>query len=289
MKALLIAATLASLAVGPALADDSVASVPGDDIFGYTSATDVGNPGDKQIFNENDGRVAKRQAGYFALDSKIAVDNTFAADWWGSVGLFTNLNSLSGVPGLGNLHEFDFDGGVLELEHRVIQRSAGNPFAVSLDVETDFNLHDPETGLPAETLAVIFKAFVDAPIRPDTFYWAANLQYAIATQQAPGSGPWSPASLLLVSTAATWQASPQWFLGAEARYFVIGSSAWAGNLVGQALYVGPTLLWKPNETYAFNVTYQPQVWGRAAAAPTGTLDLSDFERSTFRLKAVISF
>ncbi len=276
-------------AVASAAADDTVPTVPGDDLFGYTAPTDVGNPGDKQIFNENDARVGKTQGSYFALDSKLAVDNTFAPGWWGSVGVFTNLNSASGVPGISDISEFTYDGVVLEVERLMIPRSAGNPFALSLDVETDFNLHDPETGLLADSLTTTFKAFVDAPIKPNSLYWGANLQYAIATAQAPNSGPWSPSSQLLLSSALTWQCQPPLFIGVEARYFVNGADAWVGDIAGQALYIGPTLLWKPNDTYAFNVTYQPQVWGRATATPSESLDLTDFERAQFRVKAVISF
>jgi hypothetical protein len=42
-------------------AEEEVAEVPGDDIFGFTSPTDAGKAGDLEYFNENDGRVGKRE------------------------------------------------------------------------------------------------------------------------------------------------------------------------------------------------------------------------------------
>jgi hypothetical protein len=63
-------------------AEKQVAEVPGDDIFGFTSPTAPGKAGDLEYFNENDGRVGKRQGTHGALDSKFALPYIFADNWW---------------------------------------------------------------------------------------------------------------------------------------------------------------------------------------------------------------
>ena len=48
--------------VGQSSPGKEVLQVPGDDIFGFTSPTDVGKLGDSGFVNENDGRFGKRRA-----------------------------------------------------------------------------------------------------------------------------------------------------------------------------------------------------------------------------------
>ena len=280
-------------AAGSALAAStppSVPTVPGDDIFGFTTASDPGNPGDLQYFNENDGRVGKRDGSYFALDQKFAVGYTFATNWWVGGAVFSAFNSANGVPGVPDIGHVGFDGASIEFEHRVLERTASNPFAFSLDVEPRWGQYDSVTGLPSQNVGATFKLFVDAPVRPDTVYWAGNLQYTVANSQVPGdTSQWAPSSQLLISSALTYQASPNLFLGGEARYFALSDDATLSHEIGRALYIGPTLLWKPTDKIAVNLTFQPQVYGRSAANPSQPLDLDDFERAQFRAKLVIAF
>ena len=286
---LLLAAAPAS-AADAAKAGATVPTVPGDEIFGFTTATDPGNPGDVILFNENDGRFGKRQGSYFALDQKLALGYTFAPDWWIGGGLFDAINQTSGVAGLPDVSQLRFDGASIELEHRVISRTATNPFAVSLDVEPRWGRVDGVTGLPSQNFGATFKMFVDAPITPDKFYWAGNILATFQNAQVPGNtSQWSPSSQLELSTALTWKVSDTLFVGAEARYFSLSDNSKFSHEIGRALYVGPTLWWKITDKIAFNTTLQPQIYGRSAASPGQALDLDDFERAQFRAKFVVSF
>ncbi len=83
---------IAAISAGPAIAADTdggkmptkavrassaqdVPQIPGDDIFGFTSPTDVGNPGDTMFVNENDGRTSKRQEGQCRQRALRRADN----------------------------------------------------------------------------------------------------------------------------------------------------------------------------------------------------------------------
>ncbi len=271
-------------------ATGSIPTVPGDDIFGFTTPSDPGNPGDLQYFSENDGRAGKRDGAYGALNSKFALGYTFAPNWWIGAAFFTAYNSSANVTGLPDLNHLRFDGASIELLHRIIERSSSNPFGVTLSVEPRWSRNDGVTGLPSDAYQSTFKFFIDAPIIPDALYWGGNLQLTLQKAQDPmNTVNWLPSSQLLVSTALTYQTLPNLFVGAETRYLSLSDNYTLSHEIGRALYVGPTLLWKPTEKIAFNVTFQPQVYGRSIANPSQPLDLDDFERAQFRVKLVVAF
>jgi hypothetical protein len=265
-------------------------SVPGDDIFGFTTPTDPGNPGDLAYFNENDGRLGKRDGRYGALNSKFALGYTFAENWWVGGAFFTALNRTVNVAGLPNVNQFSFDGLSVEVLHRVIERGPSNPFAITLSIEPRWGRIDGVTGLGSNSYGATFKLFTDAVVVPDALYWGANLQLNSQTGQDPMNPRiWLPSSQLLTSLSLTYQMATNLFLGAEARYFTLSDTASMRHEIGRALYIGPTLLWKPTEKTALNVTFQPQVYGRSIIAPSRTLDLDDFERAQFRVKLNVNF
>ena len=83
------------LANGATAAPDSmnaVPQVPAEDIFGFTSPSDVGNPGDRSFANENDGRSGKRSGAYNALDTKYEFGRTLDQDTWVAGSFFGAYN-----------------------------------------------------------------------------------------------------------------------------------------------------------------------------------------------------
>ena len=55
----------------PPQASEAEQSVPGEDIFGFTSPTDVGNVGDMGLALENDARFGKRDGRYRVVTQKL--------------------------------------------------------------------------------------------------------------------------------------------------------------------------------------------------------------------------
>lgn len=279
--------------MSPALAAESgggIAQVPGDDIFGFTSPSDVGNPGDSGFANENDGRFGKRDGTYRALNTKYEFSRTVAEGWWMAGSLFGAYYRAASVPGLDDVNRADFDGLSFEIEHRVLDRSAGQPFAVSLSVEPRWGRLDGAAGMRSNSYGAALKLFVDAPIVADKLYWAANLIWAPQRAEDPSdTSQWLTTSSTLISTAVTYQINAQLFAGGEVRDLSAFNSAWLNTNVGNALYLGPTVLWKISEKVALNATFQPQVAGRSSANPGLSLDLDNFERAQFRAKLAIGF
>ncbi len=74
----------------------------------------------------------------------------------------------------------------------------------------------------------------------------------------------------------------------EARHLAAFESTWFKDRQGEAVYVGPTMLWKLNEQVALNATWQPQVSGRSQLNPDLRYDLDNLERAQFRFKLVVT-
>lgn len=284
------AADLKGRAAEPAAPDAGLLSVPGDDIFGFTSATDVGSVGDTGMALENDGRFGKRDGRYRVLTQKLEFSRTFAQNWSGAVSVFGDARSIRNV-GLFPVDRsgYQFDGLSFEIRHRLIERSAVQPFALTLAVEPRWGRVDGGSGLRAESLGVEGKLQIDAAIN-ERLFWAMNLNLATGRQQDPlDRSQWAASSGTAVSTALAYAlVDDKVYMGAELRWLQGWDRAFFGSLTGHAVYLGPTLLVKPADNLALNVTFQPQIAGKATGVP-GRLDLDNFERSTFRAKLAVAF
>jgi hypothetical protein len=266
-----------------------VADVPSEDIFGFSSPTDVGNTGDTGFANENDGRLGKRSGGYGALNTKYEFSRTLPGDTWVAGSFFGAYYHAINVPGINDVDRFVFDGLSFEIEHRILKRSAGNPFAISLSIEPRWARSDPVVGQLSNSFGAGLKVFVDAVVVPDKLFWAANLEWDPQAGEDPvNRSRWIGSSTSSASTALALQISPTLFIGAETRYLSSFNSAWLTRNLGNALYLGPTFLWRITEKVSVNVTYQPQVYGHAAGNPA-SLDLDNFERAQFRGKIAVAF
>ena len=290
---------LGDLSVSPAQAEPkkktsqssealSIPEVPSDDIFGFTSPTDVGNVGDLGFANENDGRAGKRNGHYRALDSKFEFSSTPAKDWWVAGSFFAAWDRIRDVTGLDDGSTSSVDGISFEIERLLIRRSASNPFAVSLSVEPRWSRIDPISGLRSTAYNAQFKIFVDAVVVPDKLYWAANVYFTPQrAQDITDRSNWQDTSSTLLSTALTFQLSQSLFVGAEARHMTSYSGVWLNDRMGYAVYIGPTLAWRITDKIVFNTTWQPQVSGRSSINPGLRFDLDNFERAQFRLKLAV--
>jgi hypothetical protein len=264
--------------------------VPGDDIFGFTSPTDIGNPGDKGFGNENDVRTGKRNGSFQALNTKYEFSRTLTESWWIAGSLFGSYNHAWGVPGVDNVNRTAFDGLSFEIEHRLLKRSAQNPFAISLSVEPRWGRIDGLAGQTSDSFGAAFKLFTDAVIVPDKLFWGANLQWSPqSAQDFANRGSWIDSSSTLASMALTAQFSPKIFAGVEVRYLSAFDGAWLNKNLGNAFYAGPTLLWRATDKVVLNVTYQPQIFGHAVDSPDQRLDLDNFERAQYRVKLAVTF
>jgi hypothetical protein len=283
-------ALAAACLAAPAHADTGN-DVPGDDIFGFTSATDVGNKGDLGFANELTGFRSKRDGSFRWLSDKTELGYTFAENWWIGGSAYLSNHRIRGVTGMDDRDATAFEGLSLELKNRVIERSTSNPFAVTLSVEPYRSWIDVADGSGRRTdgYGAAFKVLTDAAIVPDRIFWAANAVWVPFRQQSlDDRSIWLEGSGASLSTALTFQLSKSMFAGAELRHLANFGGTFFNERVGYAYYLGPTLLWKITDKIAFNMTWQPQIAGRSIDNPNLRYDLDNFERAQFRFKLAVA-
>jgi hypothetical protein len=269
---------------------NDIPEVPGDDIFGFTSATDVGDKGDLGFANELTGFRGKRDGSYTWLSNKMELGYTFAENWWIAGSAFISNNRISDVTDIDDRDATAFEGLSFEIKHRIIERSRSNPLAVTLSLEPYRSWIDVAdgSGRRADGYGAAFKVYTDAAIVPDTIFWAANAVWVPFRQQLPDErNVWLEGSGTSLSTALTFQPVKDLFVGAEVRQLVSYGGTFFDERVGYAYYLGPTLLWKITDKIAFNATWQPQIAGRSIHNPGLRYDLDHFERAQFRFKLAV--
>jgi hypothetical protein len=279
--------------------------VPGGDIFGFTSPTDIGDPCEWFFASENTGFVDKRDGRFFALFSKSEIAYTYSENLAFAFSAFTAYNKWSNVTVLQDalagagvtvtgLDKRQFDGLSGEVLLRLVTRSPGQPFALTVSVEPRWSRIDLNslTGYPAEFYAGEFKMLLDVALT-ERLFAAMNVIYALGTQKydIPDAN-WVNNSLTSISAALTGRIYAAEnalvegvFLGAEARLLSSFAGLALNQNLGNAFFVGPTFAIAFQGGSMLNFVWTPQVAGRAfpASAP-GPLDLDNFERHHFRVK-----
>lgn len=265
---------------------------PGGDIFGFTSPTDVGNPGDKGIAFETSTRIGKPGGGsYWSPTLKTQLSATVAPNLAVAVSPFLTGHRIRAVPGLDDRSSVAFDGASGEVAYRFLERSATNPLAATASVEARGARVDPLTGERVSAYGVELKLFLDTVIVPERLYGGVNLNFATGQQRAfaPFDAKWEKGSGTNLSGALAYQVTDRFFLGAEARFLTAFAGSFLNDFSGRALFFGPTMLVRLSDTAALNIAWTPQVGGRADGAGARPLDLDNFERHQLRVKLSTSF
>ena len=269
-------------------AASEIADVPGGDIFGFTSGTDVGKVGDRGVALENSGAYGIRQGRYRGLSQKLEFSGTFVENWSFAASLFGAWTSIRNNPDFPDRTAYGFDGVSFEVRHRVLERSATNPFAVTLAIEPRWSRIDGLSGLRSDGYGAELKFQIDAPVA-DRLYWAANANFGFGTSRDPIALSWANSSDTTISTALAYEAlKDKLFVGAEASWQQSWSTGFFGRLSGQALYLGPTIAWQAKENVMINAVFLPQIAGHASGV-SGAFDLDNGNRANYRLKIAVGF
>ena len=264
-------------------------AIPGGDIFGFTSPTDVGSPGDRGIAFELSNRAGKRAGSYWSPTLKTELRFTPMENVAVALSPWVTADRIRDVPTLENRTATRFDGFSGEVSYRFIQRTPTNPVAATVSMEPRMSRVDALTGEGARSYGNEVKLFVDGVIVPGRLYGAVNINYAFGTQQ--GFGPhdkWSDSSGTSVSGALTYQFSERFFAGVESRWLTSFSGPALNEQMGWGVFAGPTMLVKVTDAAALNLAWTPQVSGRASGTADSP-DLDNFERHQFRAKFATSF
>ena len=120
-------AALCLLAAAPLQAADKTAEqkpaelpqVPGDDIFGFTSPSDTGNPGERSFSLESTSRIGRDGGLYVTPSVKIEFGYAIVDNLWVAISPFVTNYRIRDLPGINDLSRTRFDGLSTELIWRV--------------------------------------------------------------------------------------------------------------------------------------------------------------------------
>jgi hypothetical protein len=267
--------------------------VPGGDLFGITSPTDIGDPCSWAFATEFTGRAGKRDGSYFAISDKNQFTYTVSdrlAFAFSPFFTHTSWANVSVIDPLGRFNGFDFDGFSGEIFYRVLARSPGQPVAITLSSEPRWARVDGLTGWRTEAYGNEFKFFIDTALS-ERFFAAANLSYALTRARLDMPGAlWTDTSSTTVSAALTARiyerdkaAIEAIYLGVEGRLQSAYNGLTLNQNVGNGVFLGPNMAIAFAGGRMLNIAWLPQVAGHSIPS-NGNLDLDNFERHQFRFK-----
>ncbi len=160
---------------------------------------------------------------------------------------------------------------------------------VAILAEPTLAWRDGDTGDCIRSRGVEFRLATDAALVPQLVFASINFSYALDATRLKASDIVEKSSGFGVSTAVAYRFSDAFFLGAEARYDRAHEGIGLGTLQGEALFLGPTLFWKPSDKISITAAWSTQVWGRDRSDQSTGIDLNNFERHEAKIKVAVPF
>ena len=269
---------------------DKFPNVPSGAIFGFTSGTGVGEPGDCGVAFEYSGRVGKTDGSYRRGTLETQFGATIADNVSVTLSPFFISHHIRNVTDLDDLNRIQFDGLSGKVRYRFLERSARMPLAATFSVEPRWARVAGTSGIGVTAYSAEFKLSVDAVLIADRLFGAMNFNYAPAVQKtnADPLEEWVRTSSANVSGALTYQLNDRLFIGGELRYLAAFDGAFLNHQIGNAIFAGPTMLVKITDATSLNLVWTPQIRGHAINFDR-TRDLVHFEQHQFRAKFAMSF
>ena len=255
-------------------------------LFGFTSGSDIGHVGHREIFLDTTSRFGKRVGSYTAATSRVEAGFTPFANLHIAVGVAGSLHRIRDVPGLEDRHRSAFEAVSLEAKTLLIDRSKG-PFGLAVVVEPHLAFVEEVTGQSVRKQAVEFKLVVDKELVKDSLFSAVNILYE--PERVRASGITETESTFGMSGALAVKVATNVFVGGEVRYLRKYEGSLLNKFVGDAVFVGPTLFAKLSERGFLSAAWSVQVAGGSLDAPGARLNLDHFTRHQAKLKVGVEF
>ena len=223
-------------------------------IFGFTEGSDIGEKGEKEAEVEPLMRFGKRTGSYFATSTAFLYKYSLTDDFRVAPVFSLSSHSISGVTDLDDRHSFDFEGTGAEIRYRLLNREKA-PFGALFDKEL---IHD-------------------------RLFGALNFGYEPAWTKVKATDESERSSALSMSGALSTVVRPGVVVGMELRYARDYDGIGLNTFVGDALFLGPSIMIKVSDKAFVSAAWNTQVAGHASGE-SGSLNLTDFERNQIRLR-----
>jgi len=147
-------------------------------LFGFTTGTDVVEPGHVEVEGEVEGGFGKRFGRYHVDGFRGAFK---FAPWEGfniEPSVTASRFSIRNVPGLDNRSFTSFGGGGVEFRWQLLKRGP-SPFGLTLLAAPHMGLLEEDTGVRGRSQGLETRLLVDTAVIPNSLYGAFNVIYEI--------------------------------------------------------------------------------------------------------------
>jgi hypothetical protein len=258
-------------------------------LFGFLSGSDVHHRGALIGMVEIVGRFDKRDGKYQAFGKKFELAYGVTDSFNAAISLSAARHNISGVTGFDDVsNSLVFNGIGGEFRWNWLKRGAQSPVGVTLHLEPVLQRYDELSGLRARKYGAENKLIFDTELSKDKWFAAFNVLYEVERVREQGEAEWERGSKLGFAVATTVRVAEKLYLGVNAQYMRAYEGLVFGEFAGEAIYVGPTLFAQVGDRGFLSLAWNRQIWGQEAGSDL-RLDLANFERDLFRMKAGIHF
>jgi hypothetical protein len=156
-------------------------------LFGFTSGTDLGSPGEVELEVESEGSFGKRAGTYRALTGMVELKYTPIQDFRIAGIAGASGHRIASVPGLDDRNSAGFDSLAFDLRKRFLDRETSG-IGVAVSVELFWSRRDEKSGEPVEAYGAQFLLMVDKEFVKDKVLAAFNLLYVPETSRSLVTG-----------------------------------------------------------------------------------------------------
>lgn len=257
-------------------------------IFGFTEGADIGAEGEKAIELETTTAFGMRGGSFGAIEQEVEFEGVPTQFFGYELSAHGLLQQINNVEGLDNLNRANFSGLSAEFRFLIFDRSPDQPIGLTAVVEPEWARVDGVSGALTNDFSTTFKLVADTELIQNRLYAAANLIYTPDVARQFGAPAWQQSSNLGVTAAMAYRIAPKVTLGGEVQYYRAFDGLGAQTLLGNALYIGPTLHIQLSGHVMLAAAFSTEIAGRAIGDPRA-LDLTNFQRCLGNLKVEVEF
>jgi len=261
------------------------ADVDSEHLFGFTEGTDIGSPLQAEGEFEAIGRIGRRAGNYSAVSAAASLKYPLSDAFRLAPSITFTRFDISGVPDFEDRNAIGLERLALEFRWRPFDRET-SLFGLTFVATPFVGFIDEVTGAPGDSWGGTFITAADRALIPHRLFAAINLTYDFGRARDFATGLIVDGSELGLNAAATARLLDWFYIGGEVRYLRAYDNLAFGNLVGQAVYLGPTFYLALGRAASLSGAWNIQAWGQTTGLDPG-LDLSLFERQMFKIRLAI--
>lgn len=257
-------------------------------LFGFISGSDVHHRGALIGMIEIVGRVGKRDGKYEAFGKKFELAYGITDSFNAALSVSAARHQIAGVTDFDDVkNNLAFNGFGGEIRWNLLRRAPGT-IGVTLHLEPVVQRYDELSGLRGRKYGAENKLIFDTELVKDRLFAGFNIQYEVERVLEQGETEWEKGSKLGFAFGLTGRIASNFYLGFNAQYQRSYEGLTFGQFAGEAFYLGPTMFAKIGDNGFLSLAWNRQVWG-AELDNDARLDLANFERDLFRMRAGIHF